>query len=171
MSNIEAGELAQDALLYRYRQRGDYTDCFHTAIDRRVSLEQFITAFYTTPLFRAERVILNWLVSKPSTDDDVAALAAGRADDFAAWSVEARTEDQILLCDFQGNTRSWLMVRPLGNGAGTTALFFGSAVTAAQPQADGTRKPQRRLSLLLVAHRRYSVALLKAARRRLQRSR
>ncbi|MDX1556456.1 MAG: hypothetical protein R3212_10555 [Xanthomonadales bacterium] len=167
MSAVEPCTLPDGALLTRYRESGDYTDCFSTRIDRPVSLAEFIHAFYTTPLFRCERLILKWLVSKPSTDDDVAALASGAAGSFAAWTVEARADDQILLCDFQGNTRSWLMVRPVDE---STDLFFGSAVTAATDQEDGSRKLERRFSILLWFHRAYSVALLKAARKRLLRT-
>jgi hypothetical protein len=61
-------------------------------------------------LFKLERLLLARLVSKSSTDAQAGQLACGTLDSFAAWSVEERREDQLLMCDFPGRTRSWLMV-------------------------------------------------------------
>ena len=71
-----------------------------------------MTAFYTTWLFRLERWILRLAVARPSTDEEAHQLARGEREAFAAWSVEARAPDQLLMCDFTGRTRSWLMVVP-----------------------------------------------------------
>jgi hypothetical protein len=99
-------------------------------------------------------------VRRPSTDEDARRLARDQAETFAAWSVEARAPDQLLLTDFQGNTRSWLMCEPQGTG---TRLYFGSAVV---PTARGAK-----LGLvyraLLGLHKLYSRALLRAAASRL----
>ena len=66
------------------------------------------------------------------------------------------------MCDFLGQTRSWLMVAPEGDG---TRLYFGSVVVAGDhPGARGPRYPHK---LLLGFHKLYSRALLAAARRRL----
>ena len=146
--------LPDDALLQRYAQRGDcYTDCYVAPAE--APLPAFISAFYTTPLFRAERLILR-LAGHPSTDADVAALAAGAAR-FAAWTVEDRVTDQILLCDASGRTRSWLMARQ-------GQVHFGSAVTPGQ-SGDGLGVLFR---LLLPFHKLYARALLRAAVRRLR---
>src|SRR5690606_27974393 len=105
------------------------------AIDtpRAVSQAAYVHAFYTTPLFRAERLVLQWLASRPSTDLQARQLASGATEDFAAWCVEARTERQLLLRDVTGRTRSWLMAAPRGgnddgDGRGGTRLYFGSAI-------------------------------------------
>ena len=48
---------------------------------------------------------------------------------FAAWHVENRSENEILMCDFRGRTRSWLMVAPVSTVSDArTRLYFGSAV-------------------------------------------
>lgn len=152
------------SLLSRYRNGADFTDCYTTAIERRITHSDFVRAFYTTWLFKVERWILR-VVGKPSTDRDAAQLACGAANAFAAWTVEARAPDQLLLCDFLGNTRSWLMVVPQG---ASTSLYFGSAVVARVDRRTGKRALGTSFRLLLGFHRVYSRALLRCARRRLE---
>jgi hypothetical protein len=152
------------ALLDRYRGGGGYTDCFVAVVPDRVTQTAYIEAFYTTALFKLERLVLALLVSRPSTDDEARRLAAGETDRFAAWTVEAREADQILLCDFMGSTRSWLMsVADLAAPSPTTRLYFGSAVVPRKGAAGlgvGFRA-------MVPFHRLYARALLKAAARRL----
>jgi hypothetical protein len=163
VSRVEAVALPENALLREYTRRGDYTDGFAVDVPRAVTHAQFVTAFYTTWLFKLERLVLTG-IGKPSTDADASHLATGARDDFAAWSVEARAPDQILLRDFQGNTRSWLMVEPAANG---TRLLFGSAVVKRDRDAAGGKALTRGFSALLGFHVAYSRALLGAARAKL----
>lgn len=154
-------ELPSDALLSRY-QPPHYTDCFCTVVPGSVSLADFVHAFYTAPLFRCERVILK-LIGRGSTDEQARQLVDGARTTFAAWSVEDRTTDQLLMCDFQSRTRSWFKVVPVRS---STRLYFGSAVTA-DKAADG---PPSGYQVLLRLHRLYSRLLLKGAVRRLKRT-
>ena len=108
-----------------FEQAGCYADAFCAEVPTRQYLRDFVSAFYTTGLFRAERAVLGLLARAPSSDADAMALAAGMTDRFAVWRVEARTEDQILLADASGRTKSWLHARPGANG---TQLWFGSVV-------------------------------------------
>ena len=166
MIPISSARIPQVALLDRYRQEGAYTDCYASDIALAVSQADYVEAFYTTWLFKLERWILSWLALRPSTDAEAYELALGLRDRFAAWNVEARTDDQLLLCDLLGNTRSWLMSVPVHDGM-ATRLYFGSAIV---PEADphtGARRLGLRFRLLLGFHRRYSRALLRAAVRRL----
>jgi hypothetical protein len=144
--------LPTGALLQKYVQSGAYTDCFSTDVSRNYSLADYVEAFYTTWLFKLERVILKVAVSRPSTDEHVKALMAGELDTFAAWYVEDRADDQLLMCDFRDQTRSWFMVTP-------GRLYFGSAVVPID---------QPSFKLFIGLHRLYSRALLAAARSRLQ---
>lgn len=164
---IAACALPAEALLGAYRDIG-YTDCYVTAVGRDVSHAEYVEAFYTTAPFRLERLILKWSVAKPSTDADARDLATGTVDAFAAWRVEGRARDQLLLCDFQRRTRSWLMVAPAEDGARPgTRLYFGSAVVPHQ-RAQGGRAPLGLMfAALLGFHKLYSRVLLHAARRRL----
>ena len=160
MPVLEA-KLPESAFLQVYAQRNDcYTDCYCIEVEGAVGLDQLLTRFYQTPLFRAERLILKVFARRPSTDADVAALASGDADRFAAWDVENRAADQILLCDMAGRTRSWFMARREGD---RTKLFFGSAVVP--PQRDAPLGFG--FSALLGAHKIYSRLLLSAAGKRL----
>ena len=152
---VAAAELPVGALLERYRAEGGHVDCYVAQVPRAVDLGQLITAFYTSAAFRPERWLLGVVLGKRADDGDVARLAAGETTHFSAWTVEARSDDQILLCDFQGRTRSWLMVRPLTGG---TQLHFGSAVVPQKRRVD-----RLVFSALLGFHRWYSRALLKGA--------
>jgi hypothetical protein len=162
MNPISTPPLPEHALLARYAGNG-YTDCYATDLPGSFSHAEFVAAFYTTWLFKLERAILRWLVARPSTDDEAAQLARGGRDSFAAWTVEASAPNQLLLRDELGNTRSWLMVEPRHDG-GVTRLYFGSAVV---PRARSGGRLGLHFRALLGFHRRYSRALLAAARSRL----
>lgn len=164
MFSVQPCPLPADALLVDYQRQGAYTDCFATDIARAVSHEQYVAAFYTTRVFKLERVILALAVAKPSTDEDARRLASGTTERFAAWHVERRSEDQLLLCDFLGRTRSWLMVAPID--AGATRLYFGSAVTRKSAGSTGVGGG---FSAMLGFHKLYSQVLLGAARAQLDR--
>lgn len=150
-----------DASLHAtYARTGAYTDCFTADVSGRFSLTQFVEAFYTSRVFRLERLILAWFVGKPSTDAEAKALAAGNRDRFAAWTVEGRSSDQLLMCDYLGHTRSWLMVAECDASGAATRLHFGSVVV-----------PVRRFpyKVLIGFHRLYSRILLRSAVARLGR--
>jgi len=165
---IEAHPLPDGALLARYRDMpGAYTDCFCTVVDDEVSAAQFVAAFYTTALFKCERFVL-FLIGRGCTDADARALAAGEAEAFAAWTVEARTESQLLVCDFMRLTRSWLMAEPANGGSGTR-LHFGSAVEPRARDRQGNRRPTALFRWLQPVHAFYARALLRAAARNLRR--
>ena len=149
---ISEDVLPDNALLQKYVLAGAYTDCFSTDVARDIGLDEYVEAFYTTWLFKLERIILKFAVSKPSSDEQVKALLASQRDTFAAWYVEGRAEDQLLMCDFRDHTRSWFMVT-------RGRLYFGSAVVPID-------RPSYKL--LIGLHRLYSRALLAAARSRLQ---
>lgn len=156
---IQPCSIPDRALLRRYLYDGAYADCYTTDVPGAVSHAQYVTAFYTTPVFKLERLILKWAVSRPSTDAEAEQLAAGTLDSFAAWHVEKRSENQLLLSDFLGRTKSWLMVEPMNTHSGIrTRLYFGSAVVP-------VKDPSYRA--LLGFHRIYSKVLLYAAKSRL----
>lgn len=162
---IQPRPLPDHALLNRYAAEGSYTDCYATDLPGSFSHAEFVAAFYTSWLFKVERAILKWLVARPSTDDEADQLSRGERHSFAAWKVEASAPNQLLMCDFLGNTRSWLMVEPRDAG-GVTRLYFGSAIVA-RTDDSGRRRPGLTFRALLGFHKRYSRALLAAARSRL----
>jgi hypothetical protein len=165
MSSIQACPLPEQALLQKYARGGGYADCFTTEIARVVSHAEYVEAFYSGSLFKLERLLLAWFLSKPSTDAQVKDLASGALATFAAWRVEERSTDQLLMCDFRGSTRSWLMV--VATGQGRTRLYFGSAVVPAVDKKTGERSMGFAFKALLGFHKLYSRALLGAARSRL----
>ena len=147
-------------------KRGAFADAYMLQFPRAVSLGEFVEAFYTTRLFKLER----WLIARtgrPSSDADVRSLAAGDNRRMAAWTVEAREGDELLMHEDSGATRSWFKAEA---GAAGTTLWFGSAVVPRRPAgADGKPRLGRVFHALLGFHRWYSRALLAAAARRLAR--
>lgn len=169
MKGIEPCALPVDALLSAYSRQGAFTDCYTTLVDSSVSHADFVEAFYSSALFRVERFILKIFASRPSTDQQVQALATGSLTAFAAWEVEGRIDNQLLLRDFTGRTRSWLMVAPARHeGPGRTRLFFGSALVPRTDIRSGRKTLGAGLGAMLWFHRLYSRALLAAASRRLR---
>lgn len=172
MAVLEACVLPDGALLTKYLQAGAYTDCYVTQVGKSVSHADYIEAFYTTAVFKVERLLLAWFVSRPSTDQQAKKLASGKLNSFAAWTVEARSPNQVLLSDFQGRTRSWLMSAPAAtNAPASTRLYFGSAVVPVVNARSGEARMGFAFRLLLRFHKLYSRVLLRAAASRLARSR
>ena len=169
MTYICPHPLPTNALLAKYANSGAYTDCFATDVARTVSHAEFVEAFYTGGLFKLERLLLRAFLSKPSTDLQARQLAAGELNEFAAWTVAAREDDQLLLCAIDGRTRSWLMVSTT-DVPGGTRLYFGSALLPGRKTGNAsTGKPTMGFTFkaLLSFHNFYSRALLSAAARRL----
>lgn len=169
MLSIKACSMPDNALLNAYIEGGHYTDCYTTVINGSVSHAEYVFAFYTTSLFKLERIILKYLISKPSSDTEAKQLATGAIYTFAAWTVESRTKDQLLMCDFQGNTRSWFMLEPLHIGdSPKTRLYFGSAIVAHHNPRTGITSIGLGFKALLWVHKLYSRALLYSAQQRLR---
>jgi hypothetical protein len=166
-ARIHDCELPPQALLRRYSGKDGYTDCYFLDVPGAVTQADYIAAFYTTWVFKLERALLSWFASRPSTDVQAHELAHAQRTSFAAWTVESREDDQLLLCDFLGNTRSWLMTVPASEGV-STRLFFGSAVVARVDRRTGDRKMGFTFRALLGFHKIYSRVLLAAAARRLR---
>lgn len=170
MPSVQACALPEGALLSRYARDGAYTDCYRAVLAGSVSHAQYVEAFYTGALFKLERRLLAWFAASPSTDAQARELAAGELGRFAAWRVEERTTNQLLMCDLSGRTRSWLMVAAAGGGASaSTHLYFGSAVVPVLDKASGQAGMGIAFKALLGFHKLYSRALLRAAHSRLAR--
>jgi hypothetical protein len=165
MHPVIAHTLPIGALLETYAAQGAYTDCYVAEIPRDVTLREFVEAFYTTPVFKLERLVLRLALSRPSTDAQAALLAAGSLNSFAIWSVEGRQHNQVMLVDFAGRTRSWLMTEAIGAlSGGGTRLYFGSAVMPEKAAGGGRRRMGWKFRALLGFHKIYSQVLLFVAR-------
>ncbi len=171
MFSVSKGRLPDNALLKKYQSQSvesdfeSYTDCYFIDVDGAIEFDKYIDEFYNSRLFKMERFLLSLLVSKPSTDLQPRLLALGKIDYFAAWTVEGRCNDQLLMCDYQAKTRSWFMLELIDSSR--TRLYFGSAVV----KGKSTGKTGSAFSLvfymLLGFHKVYSQALLYFAKRAL----
>ncbi|HEX4970969.1 MAG TPA: hypothetical protein VFV69_07910 [Steroidobacteraceae bacterium] len=164
---IVTRELPPDALPHEDRERGASADCYTTDVPLLVSHAAYVEAFYTSWAFKLERFVLKWTVAKPSTDDEARRLSRGELDAFAAWTIDARARDQVLLVDFMRRTKSWLMVAALD--ATHTRLYFGTVI---MPVRKKTGPPSIGLAFgaLMPFHKAYSRVLLGAAAARITRS-
>jgi hypothetical protein len=165
---IRVTEVPPASLLGHYVASGAYADCYVTELPATVSHAQFVEAFYTTALFKLERLLLGLFLSRPSTDAQARQLAEGQRSAFAAWTVESRAENQIVLAT--GRTRSWLMVVAGSSELpASTQLFFGSAVVPPRSSSGDRSSMGLLFTALLGFHKLYSRTLLRAARARLSR--
>jgi hypothetical protein len=158
-----ATPVPHDSLLSDYALRGAYTDCYAITVPFAVSLPQYVEAFYTTRLFKLERWLLATLLNLASTDSQARELGEGERAVFAAWKVEGRRDNEMLLD--AGRTRSWLSVVRVDSPKPETSLRFGSAVLPQQNR----KKFGLAFHALLGFHRLYSKLLLSAAARKLAR--
>ena len=172
MVTVTSCEPPSSALLLSQRAAGAFTDCYSVQLDAKVTHAEFVGAFYTTRLFKLERLLLALLARKPSSDQQASELAAGTRDEFAVWRVEHRLTDQLLLADQTGRTRSWLMVEPQqsAGSSAATRLYFGSALVPRVDRRTGQRSFGPLFAPLLGLHKLYSKALLRAAASGLARS-
>ncbi len=157
--------------MHDYANRaGFFADCYAAELDVDVSFAEYIAAFYSTRIFKVERLILRVAAAARSTDEDARQLGLGKTDKFTIWRVAARLDTQLLM-ETKGRTRSWFMIEDLGHkGAPKTRLYFGSIVAPIKGTgATGTPKMGRLFSAMLGIHTLYSKALLRAARKRLLR--
>jgi hypothetical protein len=167
VERIRPQPLPAHSLLNPYAANG-YADCFVADLAGAITHAQYVEAFYTSWLFKLERFVLRWLVAKPSTDEEAHALALGNRDQFAAWSVEARAPEQLLVRDYQGKTCSWLMVEPgFENNKAITRLYFGTGIVTRIDRHTGERRLTFFFRALMPLHQIYARALLSAARARL----
>jgi hypothetical protein len=162
MGSIRACDVPADALTQKYCTRGAYVDCWIADADRPVAFAEYVAAFFTTPVFKLERWILRLLVDKPSTDDQARELASGGREAFAAWRVEARTPDQLLLHEFTGRTRLWLSVG-LAENSPASRLYLGSVIVPVLDARTGRTGLGPVHGRLVGFHRLYSRWLLRAA--------
>jgi hypothetical protein len=175
MASIQPCEVPPNSLLRGYKDSTGFADCCVTEVPGAVTQQAFIEAFYTSPLFKIERTMLRYIASRPATDADAMQLAIGKATTFSAWRVEGQSASELLLADFTGRTRSWLMAVPEGGPDQPlrTRLYFGSAVIPLAGKA-GSAGQQPRMGwmfhALLGFHRLYSRLLLRAASRRVVQS-
>jgi hypothetical protein len=168
MPSIEPCEVPPNSLLRAYKAGAGFADCYVAEVQGAVTQAAFVEAFYTTPLFKIERMLLRYLASNPASDADAKQLAAGKATKFSAWRVEKQSPSELLLADFTGRTRSWLMAAPVAGPDQPlrTRLYFGSAVVPRSGKAGRAVQEPRMgwvFHALLGFHRLYSRLLLRAA--------
>jgi hypothetical protein len=171
MSRVQPCAVPPKSLLRAY-QDGGFADCYVVEVPGAVTQQAFIEAFYTSPLFKVERTILKYLASRPVSDADARQLADGNVTKFSAWKVEGQLPSELLLADFTGRTRSWLMAAPAAESGQPlrTRLYFGSAVVPRAGELGEKPRMGWMFDALLGFHRLYSRLLLRAAARRVARA-
>ena len=170
MLSIEKCKIPSQALLAKYSIDGVYVDSYRTEIQGHITIPVYVFAFYTTALFKIEQFILTYTARRPSNDTQTRELADGTRNEFAAWTVESRRDNELLMCDMLGRTRSWFMVIHLGTEDNKrTQLYFGSAVVPKKDQKTGKASLGMAFRALLGFHQIYSLLLLYSAKAKLTR--
>ena len=136
-------------------------DCFSLTLNKNVTIASFLAAFYTSKIFKIERKILAFALQKPSTDEQAIALSKSQRDTFAIWTQAYRDNEQIVLSDFKGSTKSWLMVKQITSSE--TQIFFGTAVMPTVKKDGSLGEPSKLFVILGSFHRLYSKLLLWSA--------
>lgn len=132
--SIQMGTIPDGGLLARYDLvKHAYTDCFKAEVDQNVSFDDFARSFFTSPVFKLERIIIALTTGKKTTDRSVDDLISGQSDEFAVWQVEDRADNQILLRVGEGQIRTWLMSEQSGD---RTKFYFGSAILPLNANGD-----------------------------------
>jgi hypothetical protein len=170
MAIVNECPIPEGTALYSIAQEeGVYTDCYTTGLDIDISFADYVAAFYTTRIFKAERFVLALLARAPSSDDEARQLAMRGRDHFAIWRVQLQTDTQLLMQ--AGRTRSWLMIdHDPGQSHAKTRLMFGSVVMPITNHRTGQPKMGALFSAFLGGHKLYSKLLLSGARKQLLRS-
>jgi len=167
MVKVRKTPLPVSALVKSYLdQRGARADCFSVCLSRQVSLEAFVGQFYRGRLFRLERWLIKAFIGRPSTDAQIDSLLAGENETFSAWALEARSDTQLIMCDYQNRTCSWFMVEEQGTG---TRLYFGTLLKPTTYFSRGEWLSKPLFTLMLPVHYLYSRLLLSQAARSLRR--
>jgi len=168
MLPIEKCAIPPQALLSKYSLDGMYVDSYRTEIKGHVFLPVFVFAFYTTWFFKIEQFILTHIAKQPSNNIQAQKLADGAMDKFAVWNVESRNDNELLMRDIRGRTRSWFMVRHLGTQENArTQLYFGSAVVPRNDPKTGKTSLGLVFQFLLGFHQIYSIFLLYFAKQKI----
>ena len=165
MTSVQKCAVPQNSLLAAYVRDGSYADSYRTELTGHISLPAFVKAFYTNWLFKLEALILKYTVKRPSNDMEAQELAEGTRTKFAAWDVEGRTENELLMCDMLKRTRSWFMVTHENE---RTQLYFGSAVVPVKNPKTGKLSLGFLFLILLGFHQIYSFLLLYFASRNIR---
>lgn len=170
MAAVQACEIPLNSFLRSFQDGIGFADCYVIDVPEQVSQAAYVEAFYTSPLFKLERTLLTYLASRPANDADARQLAAGQVNRFSAWQVVGQSPSELLLADFTGRTRSWLMAVPIDalvQGSGTR-LYFGSAVVPRARDGSGSGDLGWPFRALLGFHKLYSRLLLRAASRQVR---
>jgi hypothetical protein len=162
MPSVQKCAVPSNSLLAVYTRDGSYTDSYRMELPGRIALPTYVKAFYTNWLFKVEAFILKYTVKRPSNDAEAQELANGARTKFAAWDVEGRTENELLMCDMMARTRSWFMVTHENE---RTQLYFGSAVVPVKDPKTGKSSIGFLVLILLGFHQIYSYLLLYFASR------
>lgn len=95
-------------------------------------------------------------------------LCIGDINKFAAWTLEDRRDNELLMRDMADRTRSWFMVIHSGiKEKPKTQLYFGTGISPSQKRNKKNSSIGLFFNVMLPFHKVYSVLLLYFAKRQL----
>lgn len=161
MLSVRKSEIPATALAQSYLEATmTRVDCYKISTPDQLSLEDFVGQFYRGRLFRFERIMIKIVTGHASSEAQLKALLAGESKTFSAWTESARTDSQLIMCDYQGRTCSWFMVEPNETG---TDLYFGTILKPTNYFKRGEWLSKPIFTAFLPIHGLYSRLLLSQA--------
>lgn len=165
MALVRSGTIPTTSLLYEYETvKGGYCDCYVVDTQGDANLQNYISVFFETWIFKLELKLLSLFGLNRDRPDQVKQLAEGCVKTFAAWKVEGRTENDLLLAVGTGPIRTWLRVEAHSENA--VRFYFGSALLPLRTDRNGHPRLDAISMVLLPFHKLYSRILLRAAVRK-----
>lgn len=162
MTLIQSGTLPSTSLIYEYETvKGGYCDCYYVDTKGDADLQNYVTVFFGTWVFRLELKLLSMLGLNRDSPDQVRLLAEDRVKTLAAWKVESRTSSDLLLAVGTGPIRTWLRIE--ARSENMVRLYFGSALLPLGTDRHGRPRLDVMSVILLPFHKLYSRILLRAA--------
>lgn len=140
-----------------------HVDVCQVHVPSNVSARQFARAFFTSPVLRVERRILQAVGAGSVSDEEIKRMDFAVGDRVAMFEVvdcQQQTTDEIMLCwDPRVVGHSWMEAKPSTDAKGGTTLSFGSILDVKQGSP--------LVNIIMPFHLLYAKIVLASAQRQL----
>ncbi|RHY02570.1 hypothetical protein DYB26_002293 [Aphanomyces astaci] len=127
VASTPLSSLYSSNLIARFVSTPDqHVDVYQVTLSKPTSVEHFAKAFFQSPVFQVERVMLSLAGAAKTTDAEIDAMTFASGDHVATFRVIESKQDEILFCwdDTEAwNGHSWVAVKDNGH-----TLLFGSTL-------------------------------------------
>ncbi|MTI09151.1 hypothetical protein [Curvivirga aplysinae] len=169
MTEVKETAIPLNSFMNFYHESpGHHADAFVGQIDGIVTLEDYILAFFDSPIFRIERSILSLFLLRRIKQSEIKELASGRSQQFALWKTKKRNEEELLLEVGDSQIRTWFHTEQ--EQSNKTKLYFGSAIVPDTTSKNAKEGIGFTFRFFMGFHKLYSRILLQSALKKLKRN-